>query len=336
MTDSLTRKQYLHDILRPVSPETDIQDLRLYTQAVAQPGHQGIVLQGARLGADRIETPQITVRAGYFMIAQYFPQKGLWGLVPPECDGALAAPGYHVFALSPAVDPDYFRGSLSTDFFASKVFKAARKTGRLFLRDFRRIPIWLPPLEEQSRIATVLHAGQESLEHSHSMIAAVQQIKRSVAADLFAQVNPSWESTTLGACATFLRTGRGTYPLIVTPSGAILRDQPLPVGAAAIQPTADLSADFLIEWLDYVLPGIANPSGALESLPLMLPTFYEQQKFVSVLRLHDEAIAALHEEYTALDHLLTQIREAIYSGGTLPPVLLEALAASIHPPTPPL
>lgn len=336
MTDSLTRKQYLHDILRPVPPDTDIQALRLYKQAVAQPGHQGIALQGTQLGADRIDTPQITLRAGYFMIAQYFPQKGLWGLVPPECDGALAAPGYHVFQVSPTVDPAYLHGCLSTEFFASKVFKAARKTGRLFLRDFRRIPVWLPPLDEQAHIVTLLHAGNESLEHSRSMVNAVQQIKRSVAANLFAQVNPSWESTTLGACAALVRAGRGTYPLIVTPSGAILRDQPLPVGAAAIQPYAELSTDFLIEWLDYALPGIANPSAALESLPLMLPTFYEQQKFVSVLRLHDDAIAALNEEYTALDHLLVQIREALYSGGTLSPLLAEALAASIHSPAPPL
>lgn len=307
----------LRDVLRLSGETVELRDPLVYSQLTAQPDG-GIVVKTMRRGVDFPDKPQLIARAGQFMIARSQPQKGLWGFVPRGIENPLIASSYHLFDLDPAVDQAYFAAYTRSSRFGRAVFEAAHKSGRLYLRQFGAIPLWLPSLAEQARIVDLLNAGQAILAHTQAMMDALRQIKQSVAADLLTQANPSWESATLGAYATLIREGAGLFPLVVTSTGRLLQNAALEPGAVAILPHAELSLTFLIAWLEHTLSGVIMPPRAgWESLPLLLPTFYEQQKFALVLVQHDEAIAALQVEYAAIESLVISVQDHIFGGAMI-------------------
>lgn len=306
----------LRDILHVSTEGAVLSDHLLYSQLMALPNCGGIVVKTMLRGADFSGKPQSMAGADQFMIARVHLQKGMWGMIPAGLDQAVVPYSYHVFDLSPQVIPNYFAAYVQTPIFAHAVFEAARRSGRLYLRSFGAIPIWLPTYEEQERVIALLRAGQEALAQTQMMLDSVEQIKQSAAADLFAQVNPAWEASTLGACAVVTHKGYERYPLVVTEDGRLLQDAWLQAGGIGITPHAELSRDFLILWLETTLPRLSSPLAALETQPLMLPTLYEQQKITSVLLAHDRAIHTLQVEQAALNQLLISVRNTIFSGDT--------------------
>jgi len=98
--------------------------------------------------------------------------------------------GYHLALIKPnrdEVDPVYLAKQLGLSDTARYYGRLANGSTRygLSYRSIARTPIRLAPLPEQQRIAEILTAVDEAIEHTEALIAKTQQIKAGLMHDLF-------------------------------------------------------------------------------------------------------------------------------------------------------
>jgi hypothetical protein len=312
----------LSDVLAVSNQSVEILDHRFYRQVAVQSYPKSLVVKGVKSGLDFPKKRQRLVLAGQFMISKFRAQKGFWGIVSSELDGAVAPSSYLTFDLHPDLDADYFATYLSTRAFKRAIIAASPTGGRLYLQHFKSIRIPLPPSEDQRQIAEVWQYGSAVLRHTAEMIASISDLKLGVGSDLFRNANPSWERKTLSACAAFARDTSIEYPLVVVSPDQILSATSLPAeGGIGIIPKGALDAQFLWHYLQMQKPALQAAFGgsksgsddALKGLSLPLPTLYEQRKITAVLQQHDEALARLRAEQTALRRFLDSLMHLVFT-----------------------
>src|SRR5690349_3002747 len=152
-------------ILTVSTTSVDILDHRVYEQLAVQPYPKGVVLKAAKTGLDFPHKRKQRVRAGQFVISRFRAYRGLWGIVPPQFDGAVVSASYLTFDLHPDLNPDYFAAYLSTPALKQAVFLSARKSGRLYLQQFKDILIPMPPPQDQRSIAEAWQFGLATMSH---------------------------------------------------------------------------------------------------------------------------------------------------------------------------
>ena len=78
-----------------------------------------------------------------------------------------------------------------------------RASGTTFLeisgREFGRIAIWLPPLEEQRRIAEILDTIDETIQATERVIAKRRQLRNGMISDLIEHASGGWPSARLSS-----------------------------------------------------------------------------------------------------------------------------------------
>src|SRR5262249_42680819 len=111
-----------------------------------------------------------------------FGWEGAVAIVPPEADGALVSHRFPTFTFNEGVSfPEYFRHVIRQKRFVHEMGLAspggAGRNRVLSKGDFLRIPVVLPPLEQQRRIATVLSACEREVVLLENELAALKEQK---------------------------------------------------------------------------------------------------------------------------------------------------------------
>lgn len=112
-----------------------------------------------------------------------FGWEGAAAIVPPEANGALVSHRFPTFVFKPGVSfPGYFRHVIREPKFVFDMGLAspggAGRNRVLSKKVFLRIPICLPPLEEQREIAAVLNACDREIRLLEAELEALKQQKR--------------------------------------------------------------------------------------------------------------------------------------------------------------
>lgn len=112
-----------------------------------------------------------------------FGWEGAVAIVPPEANGALVSHRFPTFVFKPGVSfPGYFRHVIRQQTFIFEMGLAspggAGRNRVLSKKNFLRIPIKLPPLEEQKRIAAVLNACAQEIRLLEAELEALKRQKR--------------------------------------------------------------------------------------------------------------------------------------------------------------
>jgi type I restriction enzyme S subunit len=118
-----------------------------------------------------------------------FGWEGAVAIVPPEANGALVSHRFPTFVFRPSVSfPGYFRHVVRLRKFVFEVGLAspggAGRNRVLSKKGFLRVPIDLPSLEEQQRIAAVLNACEREVRLVEAELGAVKQQKRGLMQEL--------------------------------------------------------------------------------------------------------------------------------------------------------
>lgn len=125
------------------------------------------------------------VRQGQFIYSRIDARNGAFALVPPELDGAVVSKDFPIFEIDQSkVDPRYLLGYMTSSRLEAQV--RARSLGatnrqRISEELLLGLPMPLPSLGEQRRIAAILGAGDGLLRAS----AARLQVLRHIGSALF-------------------------------------------------------------------------------------------------------------------------------------------------------
>lgn len=142
---------------------------------------------GAEIAAKR----QIRARAGQFLLSRIDARHGAYGIVPAELDGALVSNDFPCFDIDATiVNPSYFWWYSRTDAFIDLCRRSSEgSTNRVRLKEdeFLAMPIVLPPLDEQQRIAERLDHVAALVHQRTTAIAAAETQLQALLAKAFAR-----------------------------------------------------------------------------------------------------------------------------------------------------
>jgi type I restriction enzyme S subunit len=133
-------------------------------------------------------------------------------------DAGLVSPDYRVYAASEGSDPAFLAYLVRSPHMISCYQGGARGTNirrnRIARTDFQAIPLNLPPLTEQRKIAAIISSIDEFLEQSQAVISQLQIVKEAMLGELLVRGLPgrhasfkdadigkipsSWEVSSLG------------------------------------------------------------------------------------------------------------------------------------------
>nr|WP_255028895.1 restriction endonuclease subunit S [Rhodococcus sp. GA1] len=164
-----------------------------------------------------VKRPEQFLHAGDLLISS----ANSWNLVGkcswvPELDGRSTFGGF-VSALRPdraKVDPRYLYRFFSSARTQAVVRSYARQTTNISNLDLKRcaeLPIPVPPLEEQRRIASILDHAETLCAKRREAIARLDELTRSIFIDMFGEAWDTWELSTVEEIAAphkgSIRTG---------------------------------------------------------------------------------------------------------------------------------
>lgn len=183
------------------------------------------------LGADAADEANLRAQSDDIVYNTMRMWQGAVGIATEEC---MVSPAYVVLQPRPETDAAMF----------SHWFKSRRMLGRLtayshglttdrlrlYFEDFAQIPLFVPEMKEQRRIATFLGAIDAKIDALRRKQAALVRFKAGLTQKIFSQELrfrredgsefPQWNATTLGRVATFSK-GRGVSKADVDPNGGI-------------------------------------------------------------------------------------------------------------------
>jgi type I restriction enzyme S subunit len=142
-----------------------------------------------------------TVFKDWFAYATNHLAEGSIGL-QESFSRACVSPIYTVFSCRDGVDPNYLYRVLKSPEISSKykVHEQASvdRRGAVRYRDFSKIYLILPPLEEQQRVAEVLEAADEAIQATERLIAKLEQAKLGLLHDVLTRGSTNWLLSNVG------------------------------------------------------------------------------------------------------------------------------------------
>lgn len=109
-------------------------------------------------------------------------------------DAGLVSPDYRVYKPAPEVDPKFLGYLVRSPWMLPHYQGGARGTNvrrnRIARSDFLAIPVGLPPLGEQKRIAAILSCVDETIADTQAVITQLQVVKKAILAELFTRGVP--------------------------------------------------------------------------------------------------------------------------------------------------
>ena len=179
---------------RPVVVEPDAN----LKQVTVRVRHQGVTER--RLNKNRprrIGTPnQVQVSAGHFVMSKIDARNGACGFIPEHLDGAIVTHDFPVYDIH-AADPRYLDHLVDLPVFwrlCESVSDGTTNRVRLDLEQFDDLRFPMPPLAEQRGIAAVLDAIDEAIERSEAVVAATEELRRSLLHELLSRGVPGRHS----------------------------------------------------------------------------------------------------------------------------------------------
>ncbi|MEP6984999.1 MAG: restriction endonuclease subunit S [Chloroflexota bacterium] len=316
-------KVQLYDVLQLSEIYISLLDLSQYKYATLSPYPHGLLLEGKKMGADFRGKQHQIARAGQFVISSLGMDQHLWGIVPPELDEAVIHRSYACFNIHQDININYFAAYLTTKQFSADVSAARTRAGQLFMMQFTNIRMPNPPPEEQQQIAEIWKYTGSALHHTAEEYSTIVELKSDVATELFRNISSTVESKALASWATIGCDEAVEYPVYMTANGQPRKERPqLSDAVIGIMPNTEMDGQFLYYYLENQkqLQKTSNNlpqhslERAIETLPVALPTLYEQRKIATLLHQHDDALHKLEVEQNELQYLTQGVMELVFSG----------------------
>ncbi|MDR6640755.1 restriction endonuclease subunit S [Paenarthrobacter nitroguajacolicus] len=139
------------------------------------------------------KTPQpfsgYRVREGQFIYSRIDARNGAFAIVPPELDGAVVSKDFPVFDLDrQRIDPQFLIRYVSTDQFVDEIRSlsfGATNRQRVKEEVFLKLPLFLPPINRQRRIAAILDKADELRAKRRKAIARLDALTQSIFHSMF-------------------------------------------------------------------------------------------------------------------------------------------------------
>ncbi len=139
------------------------------------------------------KTPQAfsgyRVNAGQFIYSRIDARNGAFAIVPSELDGAVVSKDFPVFDIDTSlVDPRYLLSFVTTTTFIDGIRRlsfGATNRQRVKEEIFLRLPLVLPPLNEQRRIAAILDKADELRTKRRQALAQLEILTQSIFHSMF-------------------------------------------------------------------------------------------------------------------------------------------------------
>ncbi len=129
------------------------------------------------------------IRAGDVIYATVRPTLKRVAFISPDFDNQICSTGFCVLRTNGAIDSRFLYSWLLTDLITKRVEGTQRGASYPAIRDsdVKKLPVSIPPLPEQRRIAGVLAAVQQAVEQQQRLIALTAELKKSLMRKLFTQ-----------------------------------------------------------------------------------------------------------------------------------------------------
>jgi hypothetical protein len=160
-------------VLRRADEWTQIDPTEEYQLITVRMHGRGVVGRTRVKGLELAGQRRRVVRSGQLLVARIDARNGAIGLVPDDLDGGVVTSDFLSWEIDQSrLIPAYLEWlTRSRTFVADCTFASEGTTNRVRLSEarFRQIRLWLPPLEEQRKIAS-------GLDHLAARIAKVQSL----------------------------------------------------------------------------------------------------------------------------------------------------------------
>lgn len=152
----------LGEVLIKSSETTPIHPDRTYSEVTVRMWGNGVVLRRVATGAEIAAHRRAVVHAGEFILSRIDARNGAFGIVPASLDGAVVSNDFPSFgAVEGRLATSYLGWLSKTAGFVDLCRRASEgTTNRVRLKEalFLRMPIPLPPIDEQRRIVARVEA----------------------------------------------------------------------------------------------------------------------------------------------------------------------------------
>jgi type I restriction enzyme S subunit len=152
------------------------------------------------------------VSAGQFIYSRIDARNGAFAVVPKELDGAVVSKDFPVFTIDHSrVDPRYLLGFVTTANFVDGIKRlsfGATNRQRVKEEIFLHLPLVLPPLEEQRRIAAILDKADELRTNRHQALAHLDTLTHSIFHSMFGDPVHADGQTALSELLTSIESGK--------------------------------------------------------------------------------------------------------------------------------
>lgn len=169
------------DVLQAVSRPAKLRNAEQYQLVTAKRGRGGIVLRGIKSGQDIKTKTQFYVKKGDFLISRRQIVHGGCGVVPQELDNAVVSNEYLVLHPKAGLREDYLRWLSHSVYFQQTCFHASLGVHiekMVFAPEkWFRFQLYLPPENEQKRIAELLGVWDQAILKTSKLIEARREFK---------------------------------------------------------------------------------------------------------------------------------------------------------------
>ena len=194
-------------VLQVIQRKVDMQDETEYQLVIAKRSRGGIAPRSVLKGKDILTKTQFYIRYDDFLIARRQIIHGACGVVPLELDGAIVSNEYSVLRVKEGLHLQYLNYFSHTVFFQQTCFQASVGVDvekMIFkINDWLRYKVYLPPLDEQRRIAEILGEWDKAIALTERLIEAKQRRKKGLMQQLltgktrFGEFSGEWREVRL-------------------------------------------------------------------------------------------------------------------------------------------
>lgn len=182
------RRTTFRDVLDVVERPVKLEPDRTYLLLTAKRSRGGIELRGEMLGKEILTKTQFEAKGGDFLVSRRQIIHGACGVVPDTLDGAVISNEYSTLRPRRDLLLDFFRYYSHTSYFQRTCFHSSHGVDvekMIFkIDEWLQRPIDLPPLSEQRKIVAILSSIGESVEATQAVIAQLQVVRKTLAAEL--------------------------------------------------------------------------------------------------------------------------------------------------------
>lgn len=144
--------------------------------------YKGVIRTGKYPNATERGRPYFKRYAGELIIGRQNLHNGGVAIVSKECDGLIASNAISSFKANNISDINFILAFMSTEYFRFTVNNLAGGTGQkeIGVKDILSLPVIVPPLEEQQKIAAVLTTADQEIDNLRAQLNHLKQEKKAL------------------------------------------------------------------------------------------------------------------------------------------------------------